>query len=110
MQDYEAADCPMSEPFRAKIGITVFLACLFYQGFITRIIFAPLMPAIETDMGLSHAAPLFSQRAWFQPHQGQHLDRLYGRNIHLCGWNHDSWSLYVDGTRFGLFFEIGTIR
>jgi NNP family nitrate/nitrite transporter-like MFS transporter len=54
MQDYEAADCPMSEPFRAKIGITIFLACLFYQGFITRIIFAPLMPAIETDMGLSH--------------------------------------------------------
>ena len=54
MQDYEAVDCPMSEPFRAKIGITIFLACLFYQGFITRIIFAPLMPAIETDMGLSH--------------------------------------------------------
>lgn len=55
MQDYEVADCPMSEPFRAKIGITLFLACLFYQGFIARIIFAPLMPAIETDMGLSHA-------------------------------------------------------
>ncbi len=55
MQDYEVADCPMSEPFRAKIGITIFLACLFYQGFIARIIFAPLMPVIETDMGLSHA-------------------------------------------------------
>lgn len=55
MQDYEAADCPMPEPFRAKIGITVFLAFLFYQGFITRVIFAPLMPAIEADMGLSHA-------------------------------------------------------
>ncbi len=55
MQDYEAADCPMSEPFQAKIGITIFLAGLFYQGFITRMIFAPLMPAIETDMGLSHA-------------------------------------------------------
>ena len=55
MQDYEVADCPMSEPFRAKIGITLFLACLFYQGFIARIIFAPLMPAIETDMGLNHA-------------------------------------------------------
>ena len=55
MQDYEVADCPMSEPFRAKIGITIFLACLFYQGFIARIIFAPLMPAIETDMGLNHA-------------------------------------------------------
>ena len=55
MRDYEVADCPMSEPFRAKIGITLFLACLFYQGFIARIIFAPLMPAIETDMGLNHA-------------------------------------------------------
>jgi MFS family permease len=55
MQDYEAADCPMSEPFRAKIGITIFLAGLFYQGFITRMVFAPLMPVIEADMGLSHS-------------------------------------------------------
>ena len=50
MQDYDAADCPMSEPFQAKIGITIFLAGLFYQGFITRMIFAPLMPAIEADI------------------------------------------------------------
>jgi NNP family nitrate/nitrite transporter-like MFS transporter len=55
MQDEIAAECPMPEPFRAKIGITVFLAFLFYQGFLTRVMFAPLMPAIETEIGLSHA-------------------------------------------------------
>jgi NNP family nitrate/nitrite transporter-like MFS transporter len=55
MQDDNAVECPMPEPFRAKIGLTVFLAFLFYQGFLTRVMFAPLMPAIETEIGLTHA-------------------------------------------------------
>jgi NNP family nitrate/nitrite transporter-like MFS transporter len=54
MQDF-AAECPMPEPFRAKIGITFFLAWLFYLGFVTRVMFAPLMPAIEQELGISHA-------------------------------------------------------
>jgi NNP family nitrate/nitrite transporter-like MFS transporter len=45
----------MPEPFRAKIGITFFLAWLFYLGFVSRVIFAPLMPAIEQDLDISHA-------------------------------------------------------
>ena len=32
MQDYEAADCPMSEPFRAKIGITHIFSLSFLSG------------------------------------------------------------------------------
>lgn len=55
MQDFESAECPMPEPFSAKIGITVFIAALFFQGFLTRVMFAPLMPAIENDVGISHA-------------------------------------------------------
>jgi NNP family nitrate/nitrite transporter-like MFS transporter len=55
MQDFESADCPMPEPFRAKIGTTMFIAVLFFQGFLTRVMFAPLMPAIENDVGISHA-------------------------------------------------------
>ena len=55
MQDLEAAECPMPEPFRAKIGLTFFLACLFYQGFVTRVMFAPLMPAVEAELGINHA-------------------------------------------------------
>ena len=54
MQDF-STDCPMPEPFREKIGLTVFLAWLFYLGFVTRVMFAPLMPAIEKDLGISHA-------------------------------------------------------
>lgn len=55
MQDVGYDDCPMPEPFRDKIGITVFLAWLFLIGFVTRVMFAPLMPAIETELGLDHS-------------------------------------------------------
>lgn len=55
MYDSNADDCPMPVPLREKIGITAFLAWLFYLGFVTRVMFAPLMPAIEADLGFSHA-------------------------------------------------------
>ena len=44
----------MPEAFRDKVGITVFLAWLFFLGFVTRVMFAPLMPAIENELGISH--------------------------------------------------------
>ena len=55
MDDVGLTDCPMPEPFREKIGITLFLAWLFFLGFVTRVIFAPLMPAIELDLSISHS-------------------------------------------------------
>ena len=55
MEDTGLTDCPMPEPFREKIGITLSLAWLFFLGFVTRIIFAPLMPAIEQDLAISHS-------------------------------------------------------
>lgn len=54
-EDLDSAECPMPEPFRARIGMTLSLSWLFYLGFVTRVIFAPLMPAIEEDLGLGHA-------------------------------------------------------
>ncbi len=45
----------MPEPFRDKVGITIFLAWLFFLGFVTRVLFAPLMPAIEQDLGIGHS-------------------------------------------------------
>ena len=45
----------MPEPFREKIGITFFLAWLFFLGFVTRVMFAPLMPAIEQELGIGHS-------------------------------------------------------
>jgi len=51
----EAEECPVPVPINERIGMTVFLAWLFYLGFVTRVMFAPLMPAIEEDLGLSHA-------------------------------------------------------
>lgn len=55
MEDVGLTDCPMPEPFRDKIGITLSIAWLFFLGFVTRIIFAPLMPAIENDLSITHA-------------------------------------------------------
>jgi NNP family nitrate/nitrite transporter-like MFS transporter len=54
MDDIGLYDCPMPETFYDKIGITVFLAWLFYLGFVGRVLFAPLMPEIEKDLGVSH--------------------------------------------------------
>jgi NNP family nitrate/nitrite transporter-like MFS transporter len=41
--------------FRSHLGLALFLAAIFFQNFIARIIIAPLLPAIEADLGLSHA-------------------------------------------------------
>lgn len=54
MEEIGTYDCPMPEPFRSRVGLTLSLAWLFYLGFVTRIMFAPLMPAIERDLGISH--------------------------------------------------------
>ena len=54
MDDISEYECPMPETFQEKFGITLFLAWLFYLGFVSRILFAPLMPAIENDLGIGH--------------------------------------------------------
>jgi NNP family nitrate/nitrite transporter-like MFS transporter len=45
--------CPTPEPFSAVVGTIIFLTLLFFLTFISRFIFAPLMPAIGQDLGLS---------------------------------------------------------
>lgn len=55
MQDIGIDDCPLPEPLKAKLGLTIFLAWLYFLGFISRMIFAPLMPAIEADFGIDHS-------------------------------------------------------
>ncbi|EKD35442.1 MAG: NarK [uncultured bacterium] len=54
MDDDSEYECPMPETFQDKFGITLFLAWLFYLGFVSRILFAPLMPDIEQDLGIGH--------------------------------------------------------
>ena len=48
-------DCPVPEPFSGAIGSILFLTLLFYLTFIGRFIFAPLMPAMSSELGLSHS-------------------------------------------------------
>jgi NNP family nitrate/nitrite transporter-like MFS transporter len=48
-------DCPAPEPFSAAIVSILFLTLLFFLTFIGRFIFAPLMPAMSSELGLSHS-------------------------------------------------------
>jgi NNP family nitrate/nitrite transporter-like MFS transporter len=41
-------------PLLAQIGPVVFLALIFFLNFISRIIFSPLLPTIERELGISH--------------------------------------------------------
>ena len=45
--------CPIPESFRDKIGTIIFLTLLFFLTFISRFIFAPLMPAIVRDLNIT---------------------------------------------------------
>ncbi|MBW2139309.1 MAG: MFS transporter [Deltaproteobacteria bacterium] len=54
-------ECPVPEPFKSVIGSIVFLTLLFFLTFIGRFIFAPLMPSIVKDLGItpSQAGSIF---------------------------------------------------
>jgi NNP family nitrate/nitrite transporter-like MFS transporter len=45
--------CPTPEPFKAVIGKIIFVTLLFFLTFISRFIFAPLMPAIGQDVQIT---------------------------------------------------------
>lgn len=45
----------VSQPFLAALPAVVFVTAIFFCNFITRVIFAPLMPLIQTDLGFTHA-------------------------------------------------------
>ncbi|MBN1847580.1 MAG: MFS transporter [Deltaproteobacteria bacterium] len=47
--------CPAPEPFGAMIGNIIFLTVLFFLTLISRFIFAPLMPILSHDLGLTHS-------------------------------------------------------
>lgn len=53
--------CPTPEPFNTMIGNILLLTLLFFLTFISRFIFAPLMPAIGEDLGItsSQAGSIF---------------------------------------------------
>jgi NNP family nitrate/nitrite transporter-like MFS transporter len=43
-----------SAGFRSYLAPVLFLAAIFFQNFVSRIILAPLLPSIEKDLGISH--------------------------------------------------------
>ena len=47
--------CPSPEPLGKRVSAILILTLMFFLSFIGRIIFAPLMPAIEQDLGLTHS-------------------------------------------------------
>ena len=93
----QADECPMPAPFRESIGITVFIAWLFYLTFVGRIIFGPMMPIIEQELGISHsrAGTLFLTIAAGQ-FIGQVFSGLLSSRINHCG------SLFVSVALLGV--------
>ena len=47
--------CPTPEPFKAVLGSIVFLTLIFFLTFISRFIFAPLMPTIGKELAITHS-------------------------------------------------------
>lgn len=47
--------CPVPEPFGKRVGPILFLTILFFLGFIGRVIFAPLLPSLEKELGIGHS-------------------------------------------------------
>lgn len=41
-------------PFRSQLGPLIILTIIFYLNFVSRIILAPLLPNIETDLNITH--------------------------------------------------------
>lgn len=56
MVDYTSSDkdCPVPTPFGANVRHLIVISVLFFLSFMGRFIFAPLMPTIERDLGISH--------------------------------------------------------
>jgi predicted MFS family arabinose efflux permease len=48
-------ECPIPEPFGTNLWNLIAIALLFFLSFIVRFIFAPLMPTIENELGMTHA-------------------------------------------------------
>ena len=59
--DSHASVDPEAVKFRSFLGPILFLTGIFFLNFVSRIIFAPLLPSIQEDLGLIHveAASLF---------------------------------------------------
>jgi NNP family nitrate/nitrite transporter-like MFS transporter len=48
-----AKECPVPESFNTMIGNIIFLTIIFFLSFISRFIFAPLMPALSQNLGIT---------------------------------------------------------
>ena len=56
MESFEVDQaCPIPEPMRNRLSPILFLSGLFFLSFLARMIFAPLMPSLEKELGLTHS-------------------------------------------------------
>ena len=40
--------------FRAKLGMLLFMTTLFFIGYMSRVILGPMLPTVESDLGINH--------------------------------------------------------
>lgn len=53
--DSPAPNADKNVSFGSQLGPILFLTTIFFLNFVGRIVFAPLLPSIETDLGIAHA-------------------------------------------------------
>jgi len=53
--DRPVPDVDRNVSFSKQLGPILFLTTIFFLNFVGRIVFAPLLPSIETDLGIAHA-------------------------------------------------------
>lgn len=46
---------PLQKAFRDRLAPLFLLTCIFFVNFLARIVLAPLMPSVESELGFSHA-------------------------------------------------------
>lgn len=83
--------------FRSALPALVFLACLFFLNFTSRVIFSPLLPVISDELGLSHtdAGSLF-----FFISSGYFVSILLSG--HVSGRLGHKWSIVLSSVISGL--------
>jgi len=54
-QNRPATERPEEVSFASQLGPLLLLTTIFFLNFVGRIVFSPLLPAIESDLGIAHA-------------------------------------------------------
>jgi len=83
-RDRSAPNADENGSFVSQLGAILFLTTIFFLNFTGRIVFAPLLPSIETDLGIAHA----EAASFFLVTSVGYFISLLGSGFLSCRLNH----------------------